>query len=139
MAISKEFIHAIQGLKGLKSNKEYTRFNYRFKLDGREFTKTFDYSKKAWYKKTRKNNAIQDAIKFKDSKENINTAFDLDTKFGYLAKEYIRLKCDTGTKWTQEKETMLEHYIYPHLENRKASTIKEKPAYPLALPIPLPG
>lgn len=126
MAISKEFIHAIQGLKGLKSNKEYTRFHYRFKLNSREFTKTFDYSKKAWDKKTRKNNAIQDAMKFKDSKENLDTAFDLDTRFEFLAKEYIRLKCDADTKWTKEKETMLSHYIYPHIANRKVSTIKEK-------------
>lgn len=126
MAISKEFTDTIQGIKGLKANKDYTRFFYRFKVEGREFTKIFDYSKKTWTKNDRKKNAIQESINFKDSKENNDTAFTFDTKFEYLAKEYMANKCTPNTKWTNEKITMLDHYIYPHLKIKNVSSIKER-------------
>ena len=123
--------------KGLKANKDYTRFFYRFKVDGREFTKTIDYSDKAWERPLRKTNATAKAIQFKKEKTDNNSDFTIDTKFTFLTEEYIKSKWGAeydkeekiwiaDSKWGNEKITMIDHYIYPHIKDKKASAIKER-------------
>ncbi len=126
MAAPKEFIHALSEPKGLKANKDFTKFYYRFKIEGKEYVTTIDYRDKAWDKKTRKTNATIEAIKYKKSKAEWDMDFTTDTKFKTLADEYMKNKWDMSTKWSDEKLTMLKHYIYPHIKDKKASTIKER-------------
>jgi integrase len=115
--------------KGIKSNKTFDKFLYQFRIDGKRFRKVFDLTESTNLNKrdriTRVNN---DASKFYEEKEDelgAETAFTLDTKFHKLAEEYIKNKCTTGSRWTSEKVTMLNNYIYPYLKNKKASAIKE--------------
>jgi len=126
MAIPQEFIHTMPELKGLKANKTYTKFRYRFKIEDKEYVTTLDYSDKNWDKKTRKSNATVDAINYKKKKSEWDMDFTLDTSFGFLAEEYMKNKWDMSTKWSQEKRTMLHHYIYPWIKDKKASAIKER-------------
>ena len=116
--------------KGLKSNKTFDKFLYQFRIDGQRIRKVFDLSAAKDLKKPDHiKKANNEAIKFRKEKEDElsnGNDFTLDTKFTYLAGEYIKLKCNPDTKWTGEKITMLEHYIYPILKNKKASAIKER-------------
>lgn len=126
MAIPKEFINSLTEPKGLKANKSFTRFYYRFKIEGKEYATVIDFSDKNWDKKTRKTNATIEAIKYKKAKAEWDMDFTADTKFKILAEEYMKNKWDMDTKWSEEKLTMLKHYIYPHIENKKANAIKER-------------
>lgn len=116
--------------KGIKSNKTFTKFLYQFRIDGKRFRKVIDISgAKDLKKPDRIKRANAEANEYYEAKEaelSAETTFTLDTKFHELAKEYIKNKCATGSQWTGEKVTMLNNYIYPHLKNRKASTIKER-------------
>jgi len=51
MAIPKEFINSLTEPKGLKTNKSFSRFHYRFKIDGKEYATVIDFSDKNWAKK----------------------------------------------------------------------------------------
>jgi len=137
MAIPKEFKYQMKEPKGLKANKDYDKFYYRFKINGREYYKLIDYTNKAWDKKLRKTNATAEAIKYKNEKLSNNSDFDLETKFTHLAEEFIKNKWSAEykekekkwvakTKWSNEKITMIDHYIYPHIKDKKASAIKER-------------
>ena len=137
MAIPKEFIHSMSEPKGLKANKDYTKFYYRFKIDGREHYKLIDYTKKTWTPAVRKKNATAEATKYKDEKLSNDSDFDLETTFTHLTEEYIKnkwgakynkddKKWSADSKWSNEKITMIDHYIYPHIKSKKASAIKER-------------
>lgn len=116
--------------KGIKSNKYFTKFLYQFRIEGKRFRKVFDFSNAKELNKADLIKKVNDeASSYYENKEeelNADTTFTFDTKFKALAEEYIKNKCAFGTKWTGEKETMLDNYIYPHLKNKKASIIKER-------------
>ena len=44
---------------GLKANKDYTKFYFRFKIDGKEYSKVFDYSKKTDWNTTLKSKLLK--------------------------------------------------------------------------------
>lgn len=114
---------------GLKANKTFTKFLYVTLIQGRQYRKVFNYSSLQLNKRDIIKKANDEAEKYRKQKEeevHAETVFTFDTKFEQLAKEYITNKCAIGTKWTEEKKTMLDHYIYPHLKNKKANTIKER-------------
>jgi integrase len=114
--------------KGIQANKNFTKFLYIFRVEGRLYRKTFDFTKSTNLNKhdlIKKVNS--EAERYRRDKEIITEAtFTIETNFEQLAKEYIKNKCATGTKWTQEKETILDHYIYPYLRKTKASAVKER-------------
>ena len=116
--------------RGIQANKNFTKFLYIFRVQGKLFRKIFDFKRSTELGKAELiKKANSEAEKYRNQKEaelNTETAFTFDTKFEQLAKEYIENKCNAGTKWTKEKETMLDHYIYPQIKNKKASTIKER-------------
>lgn len=115
-------------ISGLKANKEFTKFFYITLIEGKQFRKVFNLSSSLLNKRDRIKKANGEAEKYHKAKEEemaTKETFTLDTKFEILAGKYIELKCDPDTKWTGEKETMLDHYIYPHLKGKKASSIKE--------------
>lgn len=116
-------------IRGLKSNKYFDRFMYRFSINSSRYRKLIDLTSATNLNKSaRIKRANNEATIYRDQKEdelNTGSVFTMDTKFKELAKEYISNKCATGTKWTSEKETMLDHYIYPHLKGMKASSIRE--------------
>ena len=126
MALPNEFINNINLLKGLKANKDFTRFRYRFKIEGKEYTTTIDYSsKKAWSPKVRKDNARKEAELFKEQKK-VETfqPFNPSTKFNFIAKEYFHKKC-ADTPWTKARKRLCELYINPFIANKQISKITE--------------
>jgi len=126
MASPNEFINNIKSLKGLKANKNFTRFRYRFKVEGREYTTTIDYSsKKAWSPKTRKDNARKEAELFKEQKKvEILQPFNPGTKVSFIAKEYFHKKC-AYTKWTNDRKRLYELYIEPFIGHKQIGKISE--------------
>ena len=125
MAIPKEFTESFSEPRGLKANKDYTKFYYRFKIEGREFTKKIDYSKKQWDKRDRKRYAITEAIQFKDNKtiELINP-FNPATSIDFIADAYFTKKCGV-TKWHKERRRLYELHIQPYIGKKKASRVLE--------------
>lgn len=123
MAIPKEYSEKMAGVRGLRANKNYDRFLYRFKIEGREFTKTIDYTKKQWNKPDRKKYAIAAAIKFKEDKSTeMFNPFNPDTKMDFIADAYFTKKC-SNTKWNGERKTMYKQHIQPFIGKKKASHI----------------
>jgi len=115
-------------ISGLKSNENFTKFLYIARIEGKQIRKVINLEKLQLNKRDLIKRANDEAEKFFLKKEEeIMTAssFTFDTKFKQLAEAYIKNKCAVGTKWTGEKEKMLEHYIYPHIGDMKASVIKE--------------
>lgn len=126
MATPNEFINNINLLKGLKANKNFTRFRYRFKIEDREHVTTIDYSsKKAWSPKVRKDNARKEAELFKERKK-VETLqpFNPDSKVNFIAKEYFHKKC-ANTDWTNARKRLYELYIKPFIGNKQISKISE--------------
>ncbi|MBW6489421.1 tyrosine-type recombinase/integrase [Sulfurimonas sp.] len=126
MALPNEFINDISSLKGLKANKDFTRFRYRFKVEGKEYTTTIDYSsKKAWTPKVRKDNARKEAELYKERKK-VETLqpFNPDTKVNFIAKEYFHKKC-ADTQWTNDRKKLYELYIESFIGNKQISKISE--------------
>ena len=116
-------------INGLKSNKSFNKFLYQFRVEGRQYRKVFESESPNHNKPDRIKTANEKALKYLKQKEEeaqTETVFTFDTKFEQLSKEYIANKCAVGTKWTEEKKTMINHYIYPQLKNKKASSIKER-------------
>ncbi len=125
MAIPKEYSEKMDGVRGLRANKNYDRFLYRFKIEGREFTKTIDYTKKQWNKTDRKKYAIAAAIKFREDKstEMLNP-FNPDTKMDFIADAYFTKKC-SNTKWNLERKRIYELHIQPLIGQKKVSRVIE--------------
>ena len=125
MAIPKEFTESIAEPRGLKANKDYTKFYYRFKIEGREFTKKIDYSKKQWDKRDRKKYAIAEAIQFKDNKTTeLLNPFNPATTVDFIADAYFTKKCG-ATKWHKERRRLYELHIQPFIGRKKASRVLE--------------
>ena len=137
-------------INGLKANKDFDKFLYQFRVEGRQYRKVFDSASPNHKKPDRIKKANEEALKYRKQKEEemqTETVFTLDTTFKQLAEKYLILKLKAkpiiknpenrktillddddwiaNTKWTKEKMVMLDHYIYPHLKGQKASTIKE--------------
>ncbi|SFV58390.1 Integrase [hydrothermal vent metagenome] len=124
-AVPKEFINSITELRGLRANKDFTRFHYRFKSNGREFYKTIDYTHKSWTKSERKRQARKEAEKFREEKiTEIENPFNPNTTLNFIAKEYFDKKCKS-TEWTKARKRLYELYIEPFIGNKKASRIIE--------------
>lgn len=127
MAINKsDYINKID--VGLKADKTYTYFYYRFKIDGKEFSKTFDYSRKSWDVKTKKSKAKKDALNFKESKyndlENITVGFDDKTTVNQMAKAYFEKECDKEAQWTLHRKRVYELYIENNIGKKPVRSIK---------------
>lgn len=127
MAINKsDYINKID--VGLKADKTYTYFYYRFKIDGKEFSKTFDYSRKSWDVKTKKSKAKQDSLNFKESKyndlENITVGFDDKTTLNQMANAYFDKDCDKEAQWTLHRKRVYELYIENNIGKKSVRSIK---------------
>jgi len=124
-SVPKEFTNTIIELKGLKANKDFTRFHYRFKSNGREFYKTIDYTNKTWAKAERKRQARKEAEKYKEDKlTEIENPFNPTSNLNFIAKEYFDKKCTTS-QWTTARKRLYELYIEPFVGKKQASKIIE--------------
>jgi len=125
-SVPKEYINTIIGSKGLRANKDYTRFHFRFKVDGKEYYKTIDYRlQKTWTPKVRKDNARKESEAFREQKTIFETQpFNPDAKVEFIALEYFDKKC-ADTDWTKARKRLYELYISPFIGKKKIKSITE--------------
>ncbi|WP_201351868.1 tyrosine-type recombinase/integrase [Hydrogenimonas urashimensis] len=123
MANKNQYSEKIEGIRGLKATPDFKRFRYRCKIDGQEFTKTFDYSDKEWTKRDRIRNARRAAEAFRDEKAtNVTQIFSSDTKLDIIAKEYFDNACEQ-TEWTAHRKRQYELYIQPFIGKKPTGKI----------------
>jgi integrase len=112
---------------GLKANKTFTQFYYRFKIEGKEYSKLFDYTDKTWDKRTRVAKAKADALEFKDivhkKRNEITIGFDEDSTLNEVAKAYFDKEC-SSTQWTQERQDAYRLYLLDTIGKKKIKSIR---------------
>lgn len=117
----KEYIHKVD--TGLKADKNYKKFLYRCVIDGKEYTKLFNYENKEWDKRTRVSKAKTDASNFRENKINPVTEIDEDIKLDDFIKEHFEHQPDTT--WKKTKIKHYNNYIAKHLGKKKVKAIKQ--------------
>lgn len=107
MAIDrKEFINIIK--TGLRADKDFKRFHYRFQKNGVETERVLDFSDKAW-NKTERIKQAEDALSIaKDKAINDKGEFDDNSTLNTVADIYF--KNLTESKWNQEREDIYNLY-----------------------------
>lgn len=109
---------------GLKANIEYRKFYFNFKVDGKTYSKTFDYTSKTdWNKSTRISKAKMEAIQYKDNKINPKSELDENIK----VKDFIQMHFDhlPNTTWTKTKIRHYNNYIASFIQNKKVTAVKQ--------------
>ncbi len=107
MAIDrKEFINIIK--TGLRADKDFKRFLYRFQKNGVETEKVLDFSDKAWNKTERIKQAEDALSKAKDKAINEKREFDENSTLNTVADIYF--KNITESKWNQERKDIYNLY-----------------------------
>ncbi len=126
MAINKsEFKEKVD--VGLKANKTFTQFYCRFKIEGKEYSKLFDYANKNWDKRTRVAKAKADSLEFKvivQRKSNeISIGFDENSTLNKIAEAYFEKEC-SNTDWTKERKDTYRLYILNSIGKKKIQSIR---------------
>ena len=108
---------------GLKANEDYKKFYFNSKINGKIYSKLFDYSKTDWDKRTRIAKAKSESITFKNNKLNPKTELDEKIKF----EVFIQMHFDKlpNTIWTATKKKHYEKYIKKTIGNKKVTDIKQ--------------
>lgn len=109
---------------GLKANKNYTRFFYRFKIDGTTKRGLIDYSNKDWDKRTRVSEAKKEVISFKSKQIDTSLNFTENTSLNNLAKIYFENAC-SKTTWTTELQRVYDLYCAKNIGKKKIKDIRK--------------
>ncbi len=121
-SFKKKFVNKLE--PGLLANKDYTQFRCRFKIEGKEYTKTFSI-KPSYSLRDRKRLARQEADNYKDStKESLLNPFNANTQVDKIAQMYFEKKC-TPSAWTRDRQNMYKNYIKPVIGNKPVSKVIE--------------
>jgi len=122
MAIDmKEFIETVES--GLKANKKYTRYFYRFKMDGSTKRGVLDYSDKDWDKRTRIAKAKTDLLALKTKQHDTSLNFTENTSLNNLATIYFD-NAKNNTTWNDELRRVYELYCSSSIGNKKIKDIR---------------
>jgi len=117
----KEYVYKVE--MGLKSDKDHKKFLYRCVVEGKEYTKLFNYEDKDWDKRTRISKARSDARDFREKKINPVTEIDENIKLNELAVEHFKHLPDTN--WKKTKINHYNNYITKILGKKKVQSIKQ--------------
>ena len=125
MAINtKEFINKVD--TGLKANTSYTRFYWRYMLEGKVKHGVIDYSSKAWDKKTRTNNAKAELLSKKSgATDSADVGFTGDSTLDTVAKAYFELACD-DTDWNKARKAEYNKYVGDARTKEEVQQYKEQ-------------
>ncbi len=110
-----DYTHKID--TGLKSNKDYKRFLYRFKIGDKSYRKVFDYTDKSWDKKTRTSKAKADSFKYKEEVKHgtPESIVSENIKINEFVKHYFKTmegsSSYSGDKWLGEIQSYYNRYI----------------------------
>ena len=123
MAINmNEFIHQIE--TGLKANKLYKRFFYRFKIDGVTKRGLIDYSDKDWDKRTRISKAKVEVDALKSREIIAGLGFTENSSLNKVAETYFDLSCP-DTTWTKERKSVYNLYCHNSIGKKKIKDIRK--------------
>ena len=128
MAIDrKEFINILD--IGLKGNKEFTRFFYRFKINMKSYYQIFDYTDKDWDKRTRISKAKTDSFNYKESKKSTSLEINEDIKLDIFIDKYFETmetsNSYSGDRWIKEIKSYYKRHIKNIIGNKKIKDIRQ--------------
>lgn len=109
---------------GLKANKDFTRFFYRFKIDGKSKRGIFDYTSKNWDKRTRVSKAKSDVLEEKKKFQEVDVGFTDESTLNTVAKFFFEQACDKTAKWTAERQDAYRLYIKNDMGKKKIKNIR---------------
>lgn len=122
MAVDRsQFINQIE--KGLKANKDYTKFYMNFKRDKKVVQRVLDYSHKQWDKRTRTTKAKMEFINEKNKEPSQNINFTENSPLNIIADTYFSFLPDTT--WTKKRIASYNLYCRPSLGKMKIKDIKK--------------
>jgi len=118
----KKFTNKVE--TGLMANDNYTKFRYRFTMDGKEYTKTLDI-KASFGLRDRKRLARREAEEYRDElKESLFNPFTKNTKVDKIAEMYFEKKCKPSS-WTRDRQNMYKNYIQPVIGKKAVGKVIE--------------
>lgn len=121
-SFKKSFVNKVE--IGLVANEDYTKFRFRFKMDDKEYSKTFSI-KASFGLRDRKRLARREAEEYRDElKESLCNPFTKNTKVDNIAKMYFEKKCDESA-WTRDRKNMYKNYIQPVIGNKEVGKVIE--------------
>ena len=109
---------------GIKSNKSFTRFFYRFKIDGTTKRGIFDYSDKEWDKRTRIAKAKADLAAEKDKQVNTGVNFTENSRLNDVANIYFEKSCEVS-KWTSERKDNYNLYCKDGIGKKRIKDVRQ--------------
>ena len=121
-SFKKSFVNKLE--TGLVANEDYTKFRYRFKMEDKEYTKTFTI-KASFGLRDRKRLARREAEEYRDElKESLYNPFTSNTKVDKIANMYFDKKCKPSS-WTRDRKNMYKNYIKPVIGNKAVGKVIE--------------
>ena len=109
---------------GIKGNKDFTKFFYRFKVDGITKRGLIDYSSKSWDKRTRIANAKIELQKKRNSDISIKASFTENSPLNAVADIYFETVCNSKADWTNERLNAYNLYCRNGIGKKKIKDIK---------------
>ena len=121
-SFKKKFVHKVE--TGLTANDDYTQFRLRFKLEDKEYTKSFSIQA-SFSLRDRKRLARREADEYRDElKESLLNPFTKNTKVDKIAEMYFEKKCKPSS-WTRDRQNMYKNYIQPVIGKKAVSKVIE--------------
>ena len=109
---------------GLKANKDFTKFLYRFKIDGITKRGIIDYSSKDWDKRTKVSNAKTELEKKRKNETGIKASFTENSPLNVVADIYFETVCNGKADWTNERLNAYNLYCRKGIGKKKIKDIK---------------
>ncbi|MCX6077474.1 MAG: tyrosine-type recombinase/integrase [Campylobacterales bacterium] len=109
---------------GLKANKNFTRFLYRFKTDGTTKRGILDYSDKEWDKRTRIAKAKIDIATGRDKQINTGVNFTENSRLNDVAELYFEMSCEVSN-WTKERKDAYNLYCKNSIGKKRIKDVRQ--------------
>lgn len=109
---------------GLKANKDYTKFLYRFKIDGITKRGIIDYSLKDWDKRTRISNAKTELSNKRKNGSDTNLNFTENSSLNIVADIYFAIAYGNKGEWAKERLAAYNLYCRNGIGKKKIKDIK---------------
>jgi integrase len=123
MAIdTKEFINDVD--VGLKANKTFDRFYYRYKIDDKTKRGVLDFHDKEWDKRTRVAKAKAELLDLKNKTVNSGLNFNENSTLNQVAEIYFTIAREQ-TDWTKELQAVYNTHCKNTIGNKRIKDIRK--------------
>jgi integrase len=109
---------------GLKANRDYTKFFYRFKIDGITKRGIIDYSLKDWDKRTRIVGAKAELLNKRKDDSSSNVNFTENSTLDSAADIYFSIAYGNSVEWAKERLAAYNLYCRNGIGKKKIKDIK---------------